>query len=214
MEKYLIADIECGYEIKKILERNFGLIVLDSYEMTDKMLLWGGWEKLQPWNTLLVLPGNGASIVERYIELLNPFFLWKWPWKAYPKAKRIWVQGENPQAFVGRISTGVMVGIKNVVVIDDVVSSGETCRKIRQGDEIFVPGAEWHAICWVTQKSAAMKGFLSIHAIKSVGTKERKVPINSLSTLVECREIARSYAHRNFGERAEYFLSILETLRK
>lgn len=98
-------------------------------------------------------------------------------------------------------------------MIDDVISSGETVRKLRKENEKFIPMAEWQAVTWVTQEAAATKGFSAVFAVETVGTKERKSPINSLSTLVECQKIAESYARRNFGERAESFLKIFEGLR-
>ena len=181
--------------------------------MTNNLLAWQDWECFEPWTTLIVLPGNGASIVKKYIDKAKPFWLWRWPWKAYPHAKRIWIPGESRQAFVGRINRGVLIGIKTVVVIDDVISSGETIRKLRKENENFIPMANWHAITWVMQEAAITNGYSKIFAAKAVGLKERKVTINSLSTFVECRWIAESYARRNFENLTEAFLKIIESFR-
>lgn len=213
MERFLIIDIAVGDDVKEVLAEKFGLTILDAQEMTKDLLIWKGWGRLEPWKTLIVLPGSGASIVKKYINNAKPFWLWQWPWKAFPHAKRDWIPGENPQAFVGRINPGVLIGIKTVVVIDDVISSGETIRKLRKENKSFIPMAEWQAVTWVTQEAAVTKGFSAVFATKTVGSKEHKVPINSLSTLVECREIAESYAWRNFGNHAEAFMKILESIR-
>jgi len=211
MEKFLIVDIGVRGDTKKILAEKFGLTIFDAKEMTNDLLSWQGWRSTDPWSTLIVLPGNGASIVKKYINNAKPSWLDRWPWKAFPHAKRVWIPGENPQAFVSRINPGVLIGIKTVVVIDDVISSGETVRKLRKENESFIPNARWQAITWVMQEAAVTNGYSSVFAVKTVGLKEHKVPINSLSTLVECRSIAESYARRNFGNKAKTFLKILES---
>lgn len=213
MERFLIIDVGVESDVEKVLAKKFELTILDAERMTSELLTWDGWGHYDPRTTLIVLPGNGASIVKKFIQKEKPFWLWQWPWKAFPHAKRIWIPGENPQAMVGRINRGVLVGIKTVVVIDDVISSGETIRKLQKGNEDFIPMAKWQAVTWVAQKAAATKGFANIFATKTVGSRERKVPINSLSTLIECQEIAESYARRNFGVKAETFLKLLESLR-
>ncbi|MDP1883949.1 MAG: hypothetical protein Q8L10_01130 [Candidatus Moranbacteria bacterium] len=214
MERFLIVDIGVGADVKKEMAEKFELTILDAQAMINDLLSWQGWGRLDPWSTIIVLPGNGASIVKKYIKKTKPSWLNRWPWKFSPHAKRVWIPGENPQTFVNRIaSTQMLLGVKNIVVMDDVISSGATIRHLRQVNEPWIPGADWQAIAWVKQESAAVKGFSRICATKTVGTKDRKVPINSLSTLVECREIAESYARRNLGNKAEVFLKIIEGLR-
>ncbi|MFA7421875.1 MAG: hypothetical protein WCZ90_19485 [Melioribacteraceae bacterium] len=214
MERFLIIDIGVEVDFKKEMVEKFELTILDAQTMINDLLTWQGWGRLNPWSTIIVLPGNGASIVKKYINKTKPSWLNQWPWKFSPHAKRVWIPGENPQTFVSRIApTQMLLGVKNVVVVDDVISSGATIRHLRQVNNPWIPGADWQAITWVKQKSAVIKGFSGIFATKTVGTKERKVPINSLSTLVGCREIAESYARRNFGNKAEPFLKIIEGLR-
>lgn len=213
MERYLIVDIDAKVDVKEILAEKFGLTILDAQKMTSELLMWQGWDRLDPQSTLIVLPGNGASIVKTYINKMNPSWLKRWPGIFSPHAKRVWVPGENPQTFVERIAPNQMLlGIDNVVVVDDVISSGSTIRHLRRVNDPWIPGAKWTAITWLMQRSASTKGFLTVKAVETVGTG-RKVPINSLSTLVECREIVESYARRNFGNKAEAFLKILEDLR-
>lgn len=214
MERYLIIDIDIKTEVKEILAGKFKLTILDAQTMTNDLLAWQGWEHLDSWSTIIVLPGNGASIVKKYINKTKPSWLNQWSWKFSPQAKRVWIPGKNPQTFVSRITPAQMLlGVRNVVVVDDVVSSGATIRHLRQINEPWIPGADWQAVAWVKQESAATKGFSKVFANKTVGTKERKMPINSLSTLVDCREIAESYARRNFVNKAEAFLEILKDLR-
>lgn len=214
MERYLIIDIGIKSDVKEVLAKDFGLTIFDARTMTGDLLAWQAWGQLDPCSTIIVLPGNGASIVKKHINKTQPSWLSQWPRTFSPQAKRVWIPGENPQVFVSRITpTQMVLGVRNVIVVDDVISSGATIRHLRQINETWIPGASWQAITWVKQESAATKGFSKIFATKTVGTKERKAPINSFSTLVECREIAESYARRNFGNKAEAFLKILEDLR-
>jgi len=214
MERYLIDDIAMQNDAKKVMKKEFELTIFDSQIMTESLLNWQEWKEYDPYSTIIILPGNGASIVKKYINKTRVSWLNQWPWVFSPQAKRIWIPGENPQVFVSRInSSQMLIGFKNVVVLDDVISSGATIRNLRQINEPWIPGTNWQAITWIKQESASTKGFSKTFAIKTVGTRERKVPINSLSTLIDCREIAKSYAQRNFGNKAELFLKILEGLR-
>lgn len=213
MKRYLIIDIDTKVDVKEVLAEKFGLTILDAQKMTNELLGWQGWNHLEPRTTLIVLPGNGASIVKRHINNADLSWLKQWLWKFSPHAKRVWIPGKNPQTFVERITSNQMLlGIKNVVIIDDVVSSGLTIQHLRKINTPWIPGAKWIAVTWVMQKSASTKGFSEVKAVEMVGT-ERKAPINSLSTLVECRNIAESYTRRNFGKEAEVFLEILKDLR-
>lgn len=209
MKKYLIDDIDVSMNTKKRLEE-FGLTIFNGREMTKELLYWHGWKELDPSTTLVVLPGNGALMVKKHIFLEKPTWLWQWIYRAYSKASRFWIPGENPLAIVERISPSVFIGIKKVVIIDDVISSGETIRKLKSKNHDFIPGAEWQAVAWVTQQAASLKGFSSIFSVKNVGSESKKVPINSLSTLVACQDIAESYAQRNFSQKADAFLRVIK----
>ena len=211
MDRFLIVDVKCSSVIKKQFAQ-LGLILLGAEEMTQKFVA-RQWNVFLPWNTLLVFPGNGATIVKQYLEKVDPVWLRRWPYQGLPYARRYWSPGECPFAVVSRIVPGVFVGIKDVVVIDDVVSSGETIRKLYRKNHEFIPQAKWWAACWVKQAAAVTKNYVDVFATKTVGTGKRKVPINSLSTLIENEEIAKSYAFRNLEEQAEAFLEIFKYLR-
>ncbi|MFA5076595.1 MAG: hypothetical protein WC480_04230 [Patescibacteria group bacterium] len=177
--------------------------------MTAELASWSGWQKLDPATALLVFPGNGASIVRGYIpeKWLN-----RWQWVGV-HAKRYWKPGEEPQVVANRIfPERLILGVKDVVVIDDVFSSGKTARLLRQLNEPWFPGAEWHAVAWIKQRSASLRGFASSYAVVEVGTVEKKVPVNSLSTLLADQSIAESYAWRNLADPNE-FLQLLAEIR-
>lgn len=190
----------------------FGEVVLLSparlnFDFMSCYLAWYGKVFTDP-STLVVFPGNGASIVRRYVP---KGWLHAWNWIGVD-AKRIWIPGEDPQTVVGRIADRMMLGIKTIIIMDDVISSGATIRRIKELNEPWIPGAVWDAWAWVRQKSANTKGFSRVNSTEWVGTFQRKTPINSLTTLLENPEIARSYAERNFSNPAA-FLAALEELR-
>ncbi len=209
MEKYLLFDVTGWYRTGLYRElKALGLCVLMSGELTRNLLYWDGWRNFDREKTLLVFPGNGASIVKDYLAECCPSWLSQWLWKASVPAKRLWTPGNYPVAVAGRINPGVLVGIKDVVIIDDVISSGETCRKILELNQAFIPGARWHAAAWVLQRSAKLKGFCGLFSPVEVGTDKSKAPVNSLSTLLECSDIAQSYAVRNFDNPEDLLSSL------
>lgn len=210
MEKVLIIDVDCPIDTE--LFSNFGLKIVFAQEMTKALLDFNIWKEINPWQTLLIFPGNGSNLVKKEIEKLNLGFLEIWPYKVSIPAKRFWVPGQHPVASVGSIGQGVYVGLKQVIIIDDVVSSGETCRKVYKKNHIYTPGAKWQSICWVGQRSASLKKFSSFRAVEFFGEENKKAPINSLSTLIDNQEICKSYADRNFSGREEEFKNLIKAI--
>jgi hypothetical protein len=212
MEKILIIDVD--YPIDPEIFRDFGLKVVFGNSLTSSLLNWDIWNQIDPWRTLLVFPGNGSNLVKKEINKLNSNWLSLWPYKSYISAKRFWEPGQNPVANVGNIGDGVYVGLKQVIVIDDVVSSGETCSKVYHRNNMYTPGAKWLSMCWVSQKSARLKNFSSLMAVEFAGEKNKRAAINSLSTLIINQEICRSYSERNFLNRAVDFQALIKAINE
>lgn len=203
---YFIDDI--GVHDHHARLQKFGEIICGR-QMTREIEKWSEWKNFNSATILLVFPGNGANIVR---GLMDAEWLLRWR-TASATAKRLWIPGEPPQAIAGRIFPDKFVlGVKDIVVIDDVVSSGETVKKLRTMNMPWIPAARWHVATWVMQRAANLRGFHSHYAAVEVGKSDQKTPINSLSTLVENVEIAESYARRNFTN-PEAFLAVLEELR-
>lgn len=201
--RIIIDDIHAGIAGKAF--ENSETTVLSSEEMTVQLVTSPLWEKFDPAKTILIFPGGGAEIVRRYVsnDWLN-----KWQWTTVP-AKRFWQPGTAPWAIAGRIAPDrFLLGFKNIVIIDDVISSGETARMVRRVNEPWIPGATWHAFTWIAERVANLPGFGVKYAAVEVGERNRKVPINSLSTLTSCPEIARSYAQRNTADPEQFLASL------
>lgn len=204
--KYFIDDIGVKGHHARLQE--FGEIICGR-QMTQEIEKWNEWKNFSPATTLIVFPGNGANIVRGFINAK-----WLRTWRtASATAKRTWIPGEPPHAIAGRLFPDRFVlGVKDIIIIDDVVSSGETAKKLRIVNAPWIPAARWHAVMWVMQRAASLRGFDSHYAAIEVGEPNRKDPVNSLSTLVENVEIAESYARRNFPN-PEAFLALLNELR-
>ena len=210
MEKHIIIDVATKDDrsLRERLSCEFGLIVHLGEDLTSDMLriFNQAFGDLGRNTTILIFPGNGANIVKRYLPV-NWLFQWK---NVSILAKRVWQPGEDPRVFVGRVADQMILGIKQVIIIDDVVSSGKTIRNIRLLNDPWIPGTNWNAVAWLIQDKNSSRGFGNIFGLR-VGEKDRLVPINSLSTLMENKKILRSYAERNFS-RPKDFISLIEGL--
>ncbi len=113
-------------------------------------------------------------------------------------AKRIWYPESEPVVLVHSLGWGIHPGIKNVVVIDDVISSGTTIALVRERNSWKFPRATWYAAAPVTRKEKIpnFKKIFSCKVVRDINGK--KVPINSLSTLIDNPAVRQSYFARNF----------------
>lgn len=157
-------------------------------------------------NVLFIFPGNGANYPKSLSKICQQVF------SVGVFAKRIWTPGSEPFALSGTIIPKVFMDLrtKTIVVVDDVISSGQTMYKLWRNNEWRFPAAKWIGAAWFSQvlqmKSlSGVKGYSSIFSsILVKGVKGKKVPINSLSTLREQPIIAQSYAKRHFASPDEF----------
>lgn len=208
MERTLIIDVPTSSATESEFS-GLGFTLAHPTALTATLLTLPLWQKLDPKTALLVFPGNGALYVQR---TLPGSWLRQWPHTS-ATACRWWTPGETPVAFAGRIyERGFLLGRKDIILIDDVVSSGATMRRLHKINQPWIPGAAWHAATWIAQESASMHGFTNLIAAHRVGTRATKWPINSLSTLLTNPDIAAVYAQRNFPDSRPLTL-LLERLR-
>lgn len=164
-------------------------------------------------DTLLVFPGNGANYPRQLSRFCQEF-----PNTTSVEAKRFWVPGNDPIVTVGVIMPSIFMitSVKTVVVIDDVISSGLTMRKLYEKNSWRFPAAKWVGMSWVSQipqmrARSGVHGYERIATVCVVGKSNGgRVPINSLSTLRLDAEIAESYAQRHFKNP----LAFLDLIRK
>lgn len=159
-------------------------------------------------NALLVFPGNGS----RYPREWSP--LCAQATTATVFAKRYWSPGINPIVTTGLIlpERFLVMDVRTVVVVDDVISSGRTLRNLHRNNAWRFPRAQWLGASWVTQAfgRSGIPGYTAVAASRSLARPSGgRVPINSISTLRHCPEIARNYAGRHFND-PERFLELLD----
>lgn len=185
------------------------LLLLDVQEAADLMEVFLR-EVSERADALFVFPGNGAnypksrSLICKKVRSVGVY------------AKRIWTPGTDPIAIAGTIVPEVFMDLRTryIIVVDDVISSGQTMYKLYRNNEWRFPRAEWIGVTWFSQalcmkSSSGVKGYSSVFAsflVESVSGK--KVPINSLSTLREQPAIAESYAIRHYAD-VEAFLRLI-----
>ena len=159
---------------------------------------------LKQESALFIYPGESA----RRVRSLG--FNGHFPWQEV-FAKRIWFPGSDPVVLVHSMGWGIRPEIENVVVVDDVISSGATIALVRARNGWKFPRATWYAAVPVTRKEkiSNYKKIFSCLMVRDVGGK--KVPINSLSTLIADPAVRQSYFARNFEKGFEE--KFLETLR-
>jgi len=191
------------------------LIVLDAQTLSAKLSLLLDDHKIyqQPNDVLTVFPGNGSLKPKEFMRFKKNHQT------AYAFAKRYWEPGENPQVYVSEIMTDCFIDLKttNILVIDDVISSGMTMQKLFEHNAWKFPRASWTAATWISQMprqkaESGINGFSQmITAYITEGPGGKFVPINSLSTLLECPKITQNYALRHFAK-PEKFLELLESV--
>lgn len=182
------------------------LLLLDVQEAANLLEVFLG-EIHKSEETLFVFPGNGANYPKSRSSICQQVG------GAGVYAKRIWTPGTDPVAIAGQITPEVFMDLRTrfIVVVDDVISSGQTMYKLWRNNEWRFPRAEWIGATWFSQalcmkSSSGVKGYKSVFAsflVESVSG--RRVPINSLSTLRERAAIAESYASRHYSDVARFF---------
>lgn len=151
-------------------------------------------KRLDPKSTLFLYPGNSA----RYIR--SSGFAEEFESRNM-HAKRIWNPGEDPVVIVHSLEYERLIdpSIKTILVVDDVVSSGLTLRKVYERTAWKFPNATWYAAPLISRerKLPFFKDLICVYYIAMVNSK--KVPINSIGALIEDRAMRENYFIRNFN---------------
>lgn len=188
-----------------------GLVFLETEQLAKNLEFF--LEKLirEEKDILFVFPGNGSNYPKSVSKICQEAS------GVGVYAKRDWSPGSNPIAVAGSIMPEVFMNlsVQTIVVVDDVISSGQTMYKLYKNNNWRFPRAGWIAATWLAQvpqmKSlSGINGYNRVFAACIVeGVNKRKVPINSLSTLREQPVIAENYAKRNFLNPNEFIRLVL-----
>lgn len=164
----------------------------------------------QDCTTLLVFPGNGSNYPRKLSRICQEVG------GASVFAKRFWQPGTDPIVTAGAILPDIflIMNVETVVVVDDVISSGLTMQKVRENNAWRFTRAKWLGVSWVAQipqmrAGSGVNGYEQVATACVVGkTNGTRVPVNSISTLRQNREIATSYAERHF-RKPDVFLHLI-----
>jgi hypothetical protein len=154
----------------------------------------------QDCKTLFVFPGNGSNYPRKLSRICQEVG------GASVYAKRFWQPGTDPIVTAGTILPDIFLitNVETVVVVDDVISSGLTMQKVRENNAWKFTRAKWLGVSWIAQipqmrAKSGINGYERVATACVVGkTNGTRVPVNSISTLRQNREIATSYAERHF----------------
>ncbi len=213
-ERVLLLDEGvCSPEVDDFRKeaKQWGLRVADATSLTLHLLHWKGWERFIPSTALVIFPGAGARLADKFLfcengkgrllgtprveDKLYKEFYKKWlERRLYIPAKRHWTPGTAPRAEVGKVAGEINPNIRDVIVVDDVICSGATMNATRAVNAEKFPNARWHALCWLKQRSAVLEGYASVFGAEPCGTLEKKAATVSFSTLRTNEEVAKNFA--------------------
>ncbi|MDO8482475.1 MAG: hypothetical protein Q7S86_01490 [bacterium] len=164
---------------------------------------------------LAIFPGRSAQAMMRQDYWKCEYCGWDFPFPLVAAhAERKLDAFRNPIVTAGEVlpSRSVCPEIKTVLVVDDVVSSGLTLRKLAERNRHKFPQAIWYA-CTLISRLEKVKGYEEVISVLYVPPDEhgKKTPINSLSTLQQDGEIQRAYATRYFKNPSK-FIGLLSDL--
>jgi hypothetical protein len=188
------------------------LIFLNCDELASELDLFIGQVLAEDKKVLAVFPGNGANYARKLSKSVSGVR------GVSVFAKRFWEPGKDPIAIVGTIpvETFLVLDVTTVLVIDDVISSGQTMRKLYRNNTWRFPRARWVGASWASQvphtKPRDVSGIAGYQSIFTscliTSPQQKRVPINSLSTLRQDVEIARQYAQRHFKKPIDFLSAI------
>lgn len=163
------------------------------------------------WDTTaIIVPGEGGVSARSYSRIHE--FCSRW--YTIP-ARRIWVPGARPIIEIGSFSLGgdaMGKEISTVIVLDDVISSGRTIEAVKVQAGHAFPNAVWYAASWISQYKPSYLGYEDILTALTIRKKGVSMaPINSLSTLVDNHQRAKSFAERNLLD-PESFLRLINDI--
>lgn len=190
--------------IRKLLE-------LVRFELTP--FVFGRRADLETETTVILSPGRSAEHVVDCITRNKYHFLSRLK-KLYVHAERRWGSDGEVNVSVSNLPDSHFPGFldlktKAVLVIDDVVSGGDTMRLAFERNSWRFPRAHWFGATLISRKDR-LPGYKKLVSSVSVPAFFGKnPPINSLSTLLLDKEIRARYASRYF-KNPDHLESVLE----
>jgi hypothetical protein len=192
----MIDDVgleECGIDVLDIPELKFPLHLLNPLQLTNQLLCKLNITDYDDY----IWPGTGAFLIRETLGLKTRGLS--------VKAQRLGYK--DPKAEVEEFKKP---GGK-IIVIDDVISSGQTAYEVFQKGKLGVADLA----CWIMQppENSLLQCYRNIYASLLVRGRKGKVPINSFSTFLRKEEILLDYANRYSKDPIE-FIEFFSWLKK
>lgn len=202
--------------LEQMSENKF--LVLKQVDLEKELLKKLGEINFNPISTLFIFPGQ-SSMELRYRLLSESNYLQSYDFSLV-HARRIYEnftlqngnRTYNVKALVNGIKYGTSVNptITDIVVIDDVISTGITLKNLYLRNHFRFPCARWHAFVLVS-RTRKLKNYQVWSPL--FFTEDRTMPINTLSILVENEDIRNDYVIKHFKE-PDRVLEIFGKLKK
>lgn len=186
-----LEELGLGADIPKL---KTGSVLLSPHFLTEQLL-----KVFRPSDfDVMVWPGRGARTVKKFLNIQGGVEVF---------AERVGY-GSSVSA---QVSGFLVPPEKSVVVLDDVVSSGATAL------EVFEKGKLSSAslAAWVMQvpRVGSLKCYSDIFAGIVIRGPKVRIPVNSLSTFIEKKEILSGYASR-YAEDTKEFIEFFAWLQE
>jgi hypothetical protein len=184
--------------------------VYDARELTKSLIELLGSAEDGP-STAILFVGRSGEIVRQYLRATS-----------YENGVRVHATTVDRSGSIPVVTTSALswhslidLNIRKVIVFDDVVSSGKTLELLAERNAWRFPRATWYAAVWITRKEK-LKGYKCVFAsLQASHPKGKRVPINSLSTLIAEPAIAEVLVENHFpAKEAEVLLRMFEMYRK
>lgn len=165
--------------------------------------------------TIFIFPGRGSKYILDNSKVCGRLKI------KDVHAERIWIPGENPLLRIGQVEGPPFLDTKTrtIVVVDDVVASGQTMRQLRLRNSFkFSANPTWVGVSLASRfpemntKSGIIGYEQTYTGCILTKTDGRKPPINSMSTLIKQPEIAQDYASRNLKNPKD-FMSLIKLIK-
>lgn len=214
-QKILLLDYD--YDQAPEFEKSFphsSFIYLKQKDLENELINLFKQNSFDPETTLVVCVGQSSFDLFKRLRTRMVFRLFS---VSYAHAERVYQEVKLPggktsytiHATVGQITRKLKrmpfegrenykkTSIRNIVVIDDVISTGITLKTLYERNHLYYPNASWHAFTLVSRLQK-VKHYKSVSTPCSVSGKF--TPINTFSKLVEDKVMGKEYVKRHVAE--------------
>lgn len=201
---------------------NITLQVVDGFDLTQNLLETLLRENVLQDDTLIVIPGNGAKVVSDYINQQSSILV---PERTiFLKTKRIKQKdGFNVSVDFSPLSDRQ---VKNILIIDDVVSTGQTASTIAKGIKERFPQSRCLLAAWLFVSPSVRENQKTGSGVSEIdktytsiilkGNYVGKPPINSLSCFIRSGtkydEVKENFMQK-YIRNPEEFIDIINSLK-